>query len=99
MAVATLNLRNSLPRELQLEIESLGVAALKSPRRRTTKRKTKRRTSQKASLAHMPSELLEQIFLELDPRSVNAVTSVNKRFTCIGTNRHCDYSDLSVKLF
>ena len=70
---------------MSLEVETVGILEPLSPRRRNAKRKTKRRTSNKMGLKQMPSEVLEQIFMELDPRSVNAVTSISKSFTSIGT--------------
>lgn len=54
-----------------------------SPRK---KRKLRRMNREHFNLAYMPYEVLEVIFLALDPQTVCAATSVNRRFAYIGTN-------------
>lgn len=71
---------------MDVEVLSLGVSdpeRIASPRK---KRKLKRLNRAAFNLGLMPIEVLESIFLVLDPQTVCAATAVSRRFAYIGTN-------------
>lgn len=71
---------------MDVEELTVGVADLipvQSPRK---KRKLKRTNRGCPNLGLMPVEVLESIFLVLDPQTVCAATAVSRRFAYIGTN-------------
>lgn len=71
---------------MDVEELTVGVADLnlvQSPRK---KRKLKRTNRGCPNLGQMPVEVLETIFLVLDPQTVCAATAVSRRFAYIGTN-------------
>lgn len=67
----------------------LGVASPRSTQTERKKRKLKRANRGVPNLGFMPVEVLESIFLALDPQTVCAATAVSRRFAFIGTNPHC----------
>lgn len=72
-----------------MEVITIGVSQethANSIKRTHRKRKVKRSQRQNVGLAHMPSEVLELIFVDLDPQSVSSVTSASRRFCSLGTN-------------